>query len=94
MSGMMLWTKRPLNEGCSIKLRFKLPNLKSQGPITVNAEIARVVRRHGLQIGLGLKFLSLQSGNYERVNQFVRRILGLLIVIKAADLILELTSRL
>lgn len=76
-TGMMLWTKRPLNEGSSIKLRFWLPNLKSQGPITVNAEVVRVVQRHGLQIGLGLKFHSLHSGNYERVNQFVRRILGL-----------------
>ncbi len=76
-TGMMLWTERPLNEGSSIKVLFRLPNLKSQGPITINAEVARVVQRQGLQIGLGLKFLSLQSGNYERVNQFVRRILGL-----------------
>ena len=76
-TGMMLWTKQTVNEGSSIKIHFRLPNLKSQGSITVNAEVVRVVQRHGLQIGLGLKFLSLQSGNYERVKNFVCRILGL-----------------
>ena len=76
-TGMMLWTERPLHLGSSIKIRFSLPNLKSQGSITVNAEVVRVVQRHGLQVGLGLKFLSLHSGNYERVNHFVCRILGL-----------------
>ena len=76
-AGMMLMTKRPVDPGSSIKIRFRLPNLKSQGSITVNAEVIRIAQRHGLQIGLGLKFLSLQAGNYERVNQFVYRILGL-----------------
>ncbi len=75
--GMMLWTEQPVDEGASVKLNFKLPNLKFQGNIVVEAEVVRVVQRQGRQIGLGLKFLTLRAGNYQSVKEFVSRILGL-----------------
>jgi hypothetical protein len=75
--GMMLWTQQPVDEGSSIKLNFKLPNLKYQGTIVVEAKVVRVVQRQGWQIGLGLRFLTLRAGNYQSVKEFVSRILGL-----------------
>ncbi len=75
--GMMLWTDQPVDEGASVKLNFKLPNLKYQGNIVVEAEVVRVVQRQGRQIGLGLRFLTLKAGNYQSVKEFVSRILGL-----------------
>jgi hypothetical protein len=74
---MMLWTEQPVDEGTSIMLNFKLPNLKFQGPIMVDAEVVRVVQRQGRQVGLGLRFLTLRSGSYQSVKEFVCRILGL-----------------
>jgi hypothetical protein len=75
--GMMLRTQQPVEEGSSVKLNFKLPNLKFQGTIVVEAEVVRVVQRQGRQIGLGLRFLTLRAGNYQSVKEFVSRILGL-----------------
>lgn len=76
-SGMMLRTPQAIAAGATVKLKFKLPNLKFQEPIVVSAEAVRVVQRHGRQIGVGLRFLSIHSQNALVVQEFVCRILGL-----------------
>ena len=76
-AGMMLRTQESIEPGSTIKLSFNLPNLKFQAPITVEAEVVREVKRNGRQIGLGLKFLTLKSTNYQVIEEFVYRILDL-----------------
>jgi len=76
-TGMMLRTKNPATVGATIKLTFKLPNLSFQDPIQAEAEVMRMVERHGQQIGIGLRFMSLRSKNYQVVEEFVCRIMGL-----------------
>lgn len=76
-TGMLLRTGQPATPGSTVKLSFRLPNLSFQEPVLAEAEVARVVQRNGRQIGLGLRFLTLGSNNYEVVNEFVCRILGL-----------------
>lgn len=76
-TGMMIRTEESVEPGSTITLSFKIPNLKFQEPIIVEAEVAREVQRHNRQIGLGLKFLTLQSRNYLVVEEFVHRILDL-----------------
>jgi hypothetical protein len=76
-SGMMLRTQVAVKPGATLKLKFNLPNLKFQDPIVADAEVMRVVERRGRQTGLGLRFLTLKSRNYQVVHDFVCRILGL-----------------
>ena len=88
-TGMMLRTQHQVDEGTSVKLSFKLPNLKHQAPIVAEAKIMRVVQRHDRKIGIGLKFLTLSSHNYQVLQEFVCRILEL----PLDDSIVELKSR-
>jgi len=76
-TGMMLKTQVAVKPGATLKLKFNLPNLKFQDPIVAEAEVMRVVERHNRQTGLGLRFLTLKSRNYQVVHGFVCRILGL-----------------
>jgi len=76
-TGMMLRTQESIEPGSTIKLSFNLPNLKFQAPITVQAEVVREVKRNDRQIGLGLRFLTLKSSNYQVLEEFVYRILDL-----------------
>lgn len=76
-TGMMLRTPQAIAPDSTLTLQFKLPNLKFQDPIVVEAEAVRLIQRHGQQIGVGLRFLSIRSHNYLVVQEFVCRILGL-----------------
>lgn len=75
-SGIMLRTSRYVEPGAKVRMVFKLPNLKFLDPITVEAEVARIVKRQEKQIGLGCRFLSLRSNNFVVVQEFVCRISG------------------
>lgn len=75
-SGIMLRTNRFVAPGAKVRMVFKLPNLKFLDPITVDAEVARIVKRQEKQIGLGCKFLTLRSNNFVVVQEFVCRISG------------------
>lgn len=75
-SGIMLRTTRYVEPGAKVRMVFKLPNLKFLDPITVEAEVARIVKRKETQIGLGCKFLTLRSNNFVVVQEFVCRISG------------------
>ena len=85
-TGMMLRTQQPVDIGTVIQLSFKLPNLKFQDPVVAKAEVVRVVQRHGRQIGVGVRFRTLSSVNYEVVHEFVCRILDLPLNETMADL--------
>jgi hypothetical protein len=76
-AGMLLQTQVAVQPGTILKLQFRLPNLSFQDPITADAEVVRVVERRGRQTGLGLRFLTLKSRNYQVLHDFVCRILGL-----------------
>lgn len=76
-TGMMLRTQQPVDIGTTIQISFKLPNLKFQDPVVAKAEVIRVVQRHGRQIGVGVRFRTLSSVNYQVVHEFVCRILDL-----------------
>ncbi len=76
-TGMMLRTKQQVEQGTKITLKFKLPNLKFQDPIVVDASVARVAQRSGRQTGLGIHFITLRSNNYKVLQEFVSRIIDL-----------------
>ena len=75
-TGMLLRTVDQVKPGTNVILRFKLPNLEWQDPIEVKAEVVRVIKRQGRQVGLGLRFQTLRAGHYQVVHEFVNRILG------------------
>lgn len=75
-SGIMLRTSRYVEPGTKVRMVFKLPNLKFLDPITVETEVARIVKRQEKQIGLGCRFLTLRSNNFVVVQEFVCRISG------------------
>ncbi|HAW53385.1 MAG TPA: hypothetical protein DCX54_13830, partial [Flavobacteriales bacterium] len=76
-SGMRIRTQHPADPGTPIKLTFKLPNLKFIEPIVAQAEVMRTIERNGKQTGLGIRFTSISSQNFQVVNEFVCRIMGL-----------------
>lgn len=76
-SGMLLQTSSTVEPGLKLIIRFNLPNLKFQEPITTEVEVVRVVNNRGRQIGLGLRFNTIQAAHYQVIEEFVHRVLGI-----------------
>lgn len=85
-TGMMLLTGEELNPGQAVVLSFPIPNLRWQEAIEVKAEVARVAMRQNQRKGVGLRFISLHSAQYQVLEDFVNRVLGLGVDLKREEM--------
>ena len=64
--GLAVRTTSPLNEGMTLKVRFRLP--AGRKDVEAEARVAWVDRRSGM----GLEFTTIQDGDQKSIDEFVQ----------------------
>ncbi|MBC8209319.1 PilZ domain-containing protein [Methanococcoides sp. SA1] len=75
--GILLMDRRPITLGSIVTLMFNLPNSGERPPVVTESTVVRVVSRYGRLRGHGLCFDLLTEYDYEIIQNYVFRILGL-----------------
>lgn len=72
ISGILLSTDAPLQEGMRVEMSFPIPNEKKA--VTVTGEVARIIPAgKGKKSGVGIRFVTFDGDSHKRLEKFIEK---------------------